>query len=240
MFKLKKFSAACGLAVAALAGAPAAQAQISGDVIRIGFITDLSGLYADIDGPAGAEAVRMAVADLGGSVAGKKVEVLVADHQNKADVAAAKAREWFDTQGLDMLIGGTNSGTNLAMAKVALEKKRRLQVRASGLMFQYQLSVMYMPCVAGRPSEWMSLMNTSSPASFIVLVTPNSLAALIELMVSPPAFARPRICALLDCACSRNDEKSLVDSGCLTEPTIVPPAALTTVEVSFCSCAPKA
>ena len=124
MFKLKKFSAACGLAVAALAGAPAAQAQISGDVIRIGFITDLSGLYADIDGPAGAEAVRMAVADLGGSVAGKKVEVLVADHQNKADVAAAKAREWFDTQGLDMLIGGTNSGTNLAMAKVALEKKR--------------------------------------------------------------------------------------------------------------------
>ena len=115
-------AAAAALAIAGLA-APA-QAQISGDVIRIGFITDLSGLYADIDGPAGAEMIRQAVADMGGAVAGKKVEVLVADHQNKADVAAAKAREWFDTQGLDMLIGGTNSGTALAMAKVAAEKKK--------------------------------------------------------------------------------------------------------------------
>ena len=53
----------------------------------------------------------MAIADLGGTVAGKKIELLVADHQNKPDVAAAKAREWFDTQGVDMLIGGTNSGT---------------------------------------------------------------------------------------------------------------------------------
>lgn len=125
MFKLNKISAACALAVAALVGVAApAQAQISGDVIRIGFITDMSGLYADIDGPAGAEAIKMAIADMGGMVAGKKIELLVADHQNKADVAAAKAREWFDTQGLDMLIGGTNSGTALAMAKVAAEKKK--------------------------------------------------------------------------------------------------------------------
>ena len=93
-------------------------------MISIGFITDMSGLYADIDGPAGAEAIRMAIADMGGAINGKKIEVLVADHQNKADVAAAKAREWFDTQGVDMLIGGTNSGTNLAMAKVAAEKKK--------------------------------------------------------------------------------------------------------------------
>jgi branched-chain amino acid transport system substrate-binding protein len=125
MFKLNKISAACALAAAALVGvATPAQAQISGDVIKIGFITDMSGLYADIDGPAGAEAIKMAIADMGGMVAGKKVELLVADHQNKADVAAAKAREWFDTQGLDMLIGGTNSGTALAMAKVAAEKKK--------------------------------------------------------------------------------------------------------------------
>ena len=116
-------TAACVLAASAAFTVPA-QAQVSGDVIKIGFITDLSGLYADIDGPAGAEAIRMAIADMGGSVAGKKVEVLVADHQNKADVAAAKAREWFDTQGVDMLVGGTNSGTNLAMAKVAQEKKK--------------------------------------------------------------------------------------------------------------------
>ena len=125
MFKLNKITAACTLAAGSLlAAAPAAQAQISGDVIRIGFISDLSGLYADIDGPAGAEMIKQAVADMGGSVAGKKIEVLVADHQNKPDVAASKAREWFDQQGLDMLIGGTNSGTALAMAKVAAEKKK--------------------------------------------------------------------------------------------------------------------
>ena len=121
--KLKKLTAACAVAATTMFGA-SAQAQISGDVIKIGFITDLSGLYADIDGPAGAEAIKMAIADLGGAVAGKKIELLVADHQNKPDVAAAKAREWFDQQGMDMLIGGTNSGTGLAMAKVALEKKK--------------------------------------------------------------------------------------------------------------------
>jgi branched-chain amino acid transport system substrate-binding protein len=115
---------ACTLAALA---APA-QAQFSDDVIRIGIISDLSGVYSDIDGPAGVEAIRMAVADLGGSINGKKVEVLFADHQNKADVAASKAREWFDTQGLDMLVGGTNSGTSLAMAKVAAEKKKPFMV----------------------------------------------------------------------------------------------------------------
>jgi len=121
--RLKKISAACALAVATLFGS-SAQAQVSGDVIKIGFITDLSGVYADIDGPAGGEAIKMAIADMGGMIGGKKIELITADHQNKADVAAAKAREWFDTQGVDMLIGGTNSGTGLAMAKVALEKKK--------------------------------------------------------------------------------------------------------------------
>jgi branched-chain amino acid transport system substrate-binding protein len=121
--KLTKLVSASALALATLS-ATSAQAQISGDTIKIGFISDLSGLYADIDGPAGAEAIKMAIADMGGAVAGKKVEIMVADHQNKPDVAGAKAREWFDTQGLDMLIGGTNSGTNLAMAKVAQEKKK--------------------------------------------------------------------------------------------------------------------
>ena len=109
-----------------------AQAQISGDVIKIGIITDMAGVYADIDGLGGVEAIRMAVADMGGAINGKKIEVLYADHQNKADVAASKAREWFDTQGLDMLIGGTNSGTALAMAKVAAEKKKPFLVVGAG------------------------------------------------------------------------------------------------------------
>src|SRR5206468_10421752 len=61
---------------------------------------------------------------MGGAIAGKKIEVLVADHQNKADLAASKAREWFDTHGLDMLVGGTTSSAALAMAKVAADKKK--------------------------------------------------------------------------------------------------------------------
>ncbi len=123
--QFKKTLTAGAIAAAALfaAGTPA-HAQISGDVIRIGIITDMSSVYADIDGQGGVEAIRMAIADAGGNIAGKKIEILSADHQNKPDVAATKAREWFDTQGLDMLIGGTNSGTNLAMAKVAAEKKK--------------------------------------------------------------------------------------------------------------------
>jgi len=121
--KLKAIAVAVS-ATCAFAAAGTASAQVSGDVIRIGIITDMSGLYADIDGPGGVEAIKMAVADMGGNVAGKKIEVLSADHQNKADIAASKAREWFDQQGVDMLLGGTNSGTNLAMAKVAAEKKK--------------------------------------------------------------------------------------------------------------------
>ena len=121
-----------------------------------------------------------------------------------------------------------------------LSKKRRLQARASGLWFQYQLSVRYMPSVVFRPSEWMSLMNISRPASFMLLVMPNSFAALIALMVSPPALARPRICALELWACSKKLLKSLALSGCLTLPTTVPPDLTTTAEASLCSEAPNA
>jgi branched-chain amino acid transport system substrate-binding protein len=116
--KLKSLALAMTLGFAAVASA-----QNTGPV-KIGFITDMSSLYADIDGPAGAEMVRWAVQDFGGKVLNRPVEVLTADHQNKADVASSKAREWIDNDGLSMLIGGTNSGTALAMAKIAEEKKR--------------------------------------------------------------------------------------------------------------------
>ncbi|MCC2954946.1 ABC transporter substrate-binding protein [Massilia sp. IC2-477] len=109
-----------------------AQAQISGDVIKIGFITDLSGVYSDVDGNGGAEAIRMAIADMGGAINGKKIQLVVADHQNKPDIAASRAREWFDQQGVDLLIGGTNSGASLAMAKVAAEKKKVFIAIGSG------------------------------------------------------------------------------------------------------------
>jgi branched-chain amino acid transport system substrate-binding protein len=118
--KLKTLVAA--LTIGLSAGGAFAQAQTG--PVRIGFITDMASLYADIDGPAGAEMIKWAVQDFGGKVLNRPIEVLTADHQNKADIAASKAREWMDSENLAMLIGGTSSGTNLAMAAVANEKKR--------------------------------------------------------------------------------------------------------------------
>ena len=121
-FKLNTLARLIAASVLLCAGA--AQAQVSDDAVRIGFITDMSGPYADTDGAGGLEAIRMAVADFGGKVLGKPIEVLSADHLNKADIAATKAREWADQRGLDMLIGGVNSATALATNKVMAEKKR--------------------------------------------------------------------------------------------------------------------
>lgn len=113
--------AACGLAF----GMSSASAQkLSGDKIVIGFVTDMSSLYSDIDGPGGVEAIRMAIADMQKEFPGKKIELVTADHQNKADIASAKVREWIDQGGADVIIGGTNSSTALASAKIAAEKKR--------------------------------------------------------------------------------------------------------------------
>lgn len=121
--KLRTLTAAMALAGLGLS-APTFAAGISDDVIRIGFITDMSSVYSDIDGAGGVEAVKMAIADAGGEINGKKIELLVADHQNKADIASARAREWFDEQKIDLLLGGTNSATSLAMAQVAKEKHK--------------------------------------------------------------------------------------------------------------------
>ncbi|AVJ31220.1 ABC transporter substrate-binding protein [Achromobacter spanius] len=132
MPRLLSATAIAGAISAALLPATAAQAQVSDDVIRIGFITDMSGVYAGPDGPGGAEAIKMAIEEMGGQINGKKIELLTADHQNKADVASAKAREWFDQRGLDMLIGGTNSSTALAMSKVAADKKKPIIVVGAG------------------------------------------------------------------------------------------------------------
>jgi len=112
------------LAVAALAAVSGGVGAADQAPVKIGFITDMSGLYADIDGQGGLEAIKMAVADFGGTVLGKKIEIVSADHQNKADIAASKTREWVDQDGVTVIFGGTNSGTALATAKVAAEKKR--------------------------------------------------------------------------------------------------------------------
>ena len=117
------------LAAAVLAAMAApAFAQGNDDVVRIGVMADMSGLYSDMGGAGLVEAVKMAVADAGGTVNGKKIEVITANHSAKPDIAATKAREWFDTQGADMIISGPSSGTSLAIAKIAAEKKKVVMV----------------------------------------------------------------------------------------------------------------
>ncbi|MER1967840.1 ABC transporter substrate-binding protein [Castellaniella sp. GW247-6E4] len=115
-----------GTAIAALllSAALPASAQITGDTVKLGFLTDITGTYADNDGQGGVEAIKMAIEDFGGSINGKKVELLYADHLNKVDVAVAKAHEWFDREGLDMLIGGANSSVGLALSKLSADKKK--------------------------------------------------------------------------------------------------------------------
>ena len=115
---------------ALLAGAGAtafAQSKISGDVVRVGVLTDMSGLYSDLGGQGSFEAAKMAVEDFTAQAKPKfKIDVVGADHQNKADVGAQKAREWFDQQGVDMVTDALNSAVGIAVTKVAGEKKRIL------------------------------------------------------------------------------------------------------------------
>lgn len=119
--------------VGALAGTSglAATAQEYGPV-RIGFITDMSGAYADLDGPGGADAMRMAIEDYGGKALGKPIEFMVQDHQNKPDIAASKGREWLDQRGVSLLIAGSNSAAALALNNLSAEKKKILFTISAG------------------------------------------------------------------------------------------------------------
>jgi branched-chain amino acid transport system substrate-binding protein len=100
----------------------AANAQISDNLVRVGVLGDLSGVYADFGGPGNVVAARMAVEDFGGKVLGKPIDVIAADHQSKADIGAAIARQWFDADKVDMAIGFDNSSIALAVEQVAFQK----------------------------------------------------------------------------------------------------------------------
>ena len=106
-----------------LAGAGMAQAQISGNVVKIGVLSDMSGLYADIGGPGSVVAAKMAVDDyLKASKSQLKVEVVSADHQNKPDVGSSVARKWYDSDGVDMIADVPTSSVALAVNQVSKEK----------------------------------------------------------------------------------------------------------------------
>ncbi len=110
------------LAVAAALSAGTAQAQISGDVVKIGVLTDMSGVYAALSGQGSVIAAQMAIEDFGGKVLGKPIQLVSADHQNKADIGSATAREWIDQQGVDMITDLVTSSVGIAVQRLASAK----------------------------------------------------------------------------------------------------------------------
>ena len=109
-------------AAAVLGLAAPAAAEISGDAVRLGVLNDMSSLYADISGAGSVEAARMAIADFGGAVNGKKIELISADHQNKPDVGSAIANQWFDNDGVDAIVDVPTSSVALAVQQIARTK----------------------------------------------------------------------------------------------------------------------
>jgi len=111
------------IALTALA-ASSAFAQVSDNAVKIGVIVDMSGVYSANGGMGVVRAVELAVRDFGGRVQDKPIQMLSADYQNKVDIAASKARQWYDVDKLDLIIESTDSAAAIAMQKVATEKKK--------------------------------------------------------------------------------------------------------------------
>jgi branched-chain amino acid transport system substrate-binding protein len=120
------------LATVFTASASLGQDKISDDVVRIGLIEDMSGVYADITGPGAVTAAKMAVAEFGGSVLGKKIEVVFADHQNKADIGGGIARRWFDEEKVDAILDVASSSPALAALEVAKQKEKLIVLSSPG------------------------------------------------------------------------------------------------------------
>jgi branched-chain amino acid transport system substrate-binding protein len=124
---LRSFLLCTALAVAS-APASAAQEGLSRGTIRIGVLTDMSGIYSGIGGKGSVVAAQMAVEDFGGKVLGKPVEVVSADHRNRVDVGAKTAIEWFEQDGVDMITDVTNSAVAIVVSQVAAKRKRIVMV----------------------------------------------------------------------------------------------------------------
>src|SRR5882672_4913322 len=115
---------AAGLCASLFAITGGARAQISDGVIKIGVLSDMSGLYSDIGGPGSTLAAQMAVEDFGADKKGIKVEVVSADHQNKPDVGSNIARQWYDTDKVDVIVDVPTSSVALAVSQVTRDKNK--------------------------------------------------------------------------------------------------------------------
>lgn len=129
---MRRISIALAAGVALASPVYAQTAKLSDDVVKIGVLTDMSGQFSHESGEGAVTAVKMAVEDFGGTVLGKPIEVLVADHQNRNEVAIAKAREWYDVGKVDLIANLINSSIALAVTNVAQEKNRVAIVNGSG------------------------------------------------------------------------------------------------------------
>ncbi len=123
-FKLKALAAAAAVVFAT----GTAQAQISGNVVKIGVLNDQSGTYADLAGPGSTLAAKMAVEDFKAKEKGLNVEVISADHQNKPDVGSQIARKWYDSDGVDVIVDVPTSSVALAVSDVTREKGKAFLV----------------------------------------------------------------------------------------------------------------
>ena len=132
MFRPSTRSALIASVLIAGTCASAAQTKISDDVVRIGVLTDMSGVFSANVGPGSVLATKLAIEEFGGKVAGKPIEMLFADHLNKADIGAARAREWMDRNGVDVVTELGNSAVALAVMNVAAEKNRVTMVTGAG------------------------------------------------------------------------------------------------------------
>ncbi len=101
-----------------------AQAELSGNALKVGLLTDMSATYSDLSGPGAVVAAKMAIEDFGGKVLGQPIELLTADHQNKADIAANKAREWADAKGVDVFAELVTTSVALGVNEVARQKNK--------------------------------------------------------------------------------------------------------------------
>jgi len=119
---MKAIRSSIGMAVAL--ASTSALAQYTDGVVKIGVLTDMSGLYADLVGPGAVAAARLAVADSGFTAKGIKVEIVFADHQNKADVGSSIANSWFDVDKVDVIVEGGSSAVALAVSEVARQKNK--------------------------------------------------------------------------------------------------------------------
>src|ERR1700723_2818453 len=118
--------------VAVLLASPAALAQISDDVVKIGVLTDMNGPASTPTGQGSVTAAQMAVDDFGGKVLGKPISVIIGDHQLKPDIGAGIARRWYDTEQVDLIVDVPVSAVGLAVQNVANERKRLLIVHSTG------------------------------------------------------------------------------------------------------------